>query len=50
MKFVDRSGYGKKCLEISPSIHTSHNILTLIHATVLVKRQQTIYTDQPDLI
>lgn len=42
MKFVDRSGYGKKCLEISLSIYTSHNILTLIHAIVLVKRQQTI--------
>lgn len=42
MKFVDRSGYGKKCLEISPSMHASHNILTLIHAIVLVKRQQTI--------
>lgn len=42
MKFVDRSGYGKKCLEISPSMHASHNILILIHAIVLVKRQQTI--------
>lgn len=42
MKFVGRSGYGKKCLEISPSMHASHNILTLIHATVLMKRQQTI--------
>jgi hypothetical protein len=30
MKFVGRSGYGKKCLEISPSIHASHNILILI--------------------
>lgn len=42
MKSVGRSGYGKKCLEISPSLHASYNILTLIHATVLVKRRQTI--------
>lgn len=42
MKHVDRSRDGKKCLEISPSMHASHNMLTLIHATVLVKRQQTI--------
>lgn len=42
MKLVDRSGDGKKCLEISPFMHASHNMLTLIHANVLVKRQQTI--------